>query len=203
MGNAAGFSRPYRALFAVILLTATPLAASECPDITAIAPDDTPRPFVQMRTLPSLPKPLESTGVLMAREDSFVWQVCEPFDIRTVIDGDGVTQSIEGGAPTSPGSAAMQSAIRKISIGEIFRGRFDRLESVFDIDTARSGASGDSWHTTLTPKSGTMSGVIAHIGISGCEAIERVEITYRDGGVDDITVGAPMSGAERADCGAK
>lgn len=197
MGNTTGFSRLHRALFVLTLLAATPLAAAQCPDVGDIAFEQVAQEFTQTRVLPSLPNPIVSTGVLQAREDAFVWQICEPFDIRTVIDDDGIRQSVEGGPETSPGSAVVQDTIRKISIADIFRGQFGQLEAAFEV--GMSDAQGD-WRVTLTPHDAATSAVITQIEVTGCQAIDAVSIAYRDGGRDDIAVGTAQPQNERATC---
>lgn len=204
MGNTTGFSRPSRALFALILVAvATPIAASECPDLDSISFDSTAHAFTQERTLKSLPNPLISKGILQIREDSFVWQVCAPFDIRTVIDATGVSQSIEGGPATSPGAGAVQDAIQKINIADIFRGRFDRLANAFTLSSPADRVQGEPWRVTLTPQPGAIATVIAGIDVSGCQAIDQVAISYRDGGQDQIVVGAAVPEATNAQCPAE
>lgn len=200
MGNTAGFSRSHRTLFAVAFLAASPAFASECPAVTDIAFDGAARGFTQTRTLPSLPNPILSIGVLQASEDTFVWQICEPFDIRTEIDGNGIRQSVEGGPETSPGPAFVQDTIRKISIADIFRGRFDELETTFKVHTAENTKNNADWRVTLVPYDQTIGAVIDHIRVTGCQAIDAVSISYRDGGRDDIAVGAVQPQNERASC---
>lgn len=200
MGNAAGFSRLHRALFAFIALGASPLLAAECPAVGDIAFDPTARAFAQTRTLPSLPNPISSAGVLQARDDGFVWQICEPFDIRTVIDDDGIRQSVEGGEETSPGPAIVQDTIRRISIADIFRGRFSELESTFATNITPAQTGDKNWQVALTPHDTAIGAVIEQIAVSGCQMIETVRITYRDGGRDDIVVGQALPDNQGATC---
>lgn len=197
MGNAKGFSRFNRAVLILTALSATSAAATppQCPSVNALAVGDAVRPFTQVRTLPSLPKPIHSSGVLQAAGEQFIWRICDPFDIRTTVGPDGISQSVEGGAPQPVGPQAMQQAIRQISIADIFQGRFDHLGDVFTVDITDAASTKGRWRVGLTPHGGGASAVINRIDIHGCDDVASVTIIYQDGGRDDIDVGPPMPGA--------
>lgn len=200
MGNAKGLSRSNCAILALILLAPSPAAAEQCLPYDQLEPDETPRDFRQLRHVPSLSKPLLSAGVMAASDSSLVWQVCNPFDIRTVIDADGVTQSVEGEPATAVGPDMLQDMIRQISIADIFRGRFDQLENVFDIDPARPLASDGNWKVALTPRAEAVSSIVSRIDVEGCRTVDRIRISYRSGGWDDIQVGPGLTMKGPARC---
>lgn len=200
MGNTAGLSRPNRALLALVLLTVSPAAATECPPFRELVPDQVPRTFIQQRHLPSLPNPLLSSGLVQASDDRFVWQVCEPFDIRTVIDADGITQSVEGEAATRMGPEILQETISQISIADIFRGRFDQLGTVFEINPAQRPASDGNWVVGLVPRDEPIASLISGIDVTGCREVDQVSIRYRQGGRDDIRIGAGLATGVAVKC---
>ncbi|WP_417514727.1 LolA-related protein [Minwuia sp.] len=161
--------------------------------------DEAPRSFSQKRHLPDLPNPLRSSGMMQADKERFVWQVCQPFDIRTVVAADGITQSVEGEEPQPLGPEMVQEVIRQISISDIFRGDFDQLQSAFRL-SRREGASGEPWKVTMTPRAARLADIIAEIDVSGCQVVEQVSIRYLSGGRDEILVVGKVAPSGPAAC---
>lgn len=151
--------------------------------------------FRQSRQLREIPKPLIATGeFLFARELGVYWRTREPFDSVIVLNDAGMTQ-IDEGSPAVRMSADEQPAVRLIA--SLFTALFTldvaRLDRDFQLYSAGDAAR---WTIGLEPRSGTLSGVIGRVTISGSADVEKVELTDAQGERTLIELGAIEYSAE-------
>lgn len=127
--------------------------------------------FEQKKTLPQLPRPLLSSGVVALSEVQGVsWRVQKPIASHLILSeqragGDVLAQQIA------------------YPLLQIFRGNFAALDDLFHV-AAESGQ--DQWQVRLTPKNAAMGKVIASIEISGDRGIEQVRLAEANNAVTEM-----------------
>jgi len=117
--------------------------------------------FAQKKTLPQLPRPLLSSGVVALSEERGVsWRVIEPIESHLILSGD---------------SAGDDALARQVAypLLQIFRGNFAALEALFHVDAQLLD---DNWEVTLTPKEGPLATFVSSIEVSGNSGIEHIRL---------------------------
>ena len=198
MGNTPHFARKTFALSAIsvaaCIMSSHVLAA--CPLPTQLQADDVTKAFRQEKTLTGMTRPLVSEGMLSAQGDEVVWHMMSPFDVKTVINKAGVSQSVDGEVPvTVSGGAGQLGASIASSMASMMRGDWDGLNSMFNVTTTPS-AGLDDWHVELVPRDDRLTEVLGTIRVSGCEDVAHVLIMHPGGDKEtiDFTDPVPVSG---------
>ncbi|WP_308364446.1 MULTISPECIES: outer membrane lipoprotein carrier protein LolA [unclassified Microbulbifer] len=125
--------------------------------------------FEQKKTLPQLPRPLLSNGVVALSEDRGVsWRVLEPIGSHRIFDGEGRDPM------------AKQIAY---PLMQIFRGNFAALEELFQVD-AQLLESG--WQVTLIPKGDALAGFVQSIEVSGNGDIEKLRLAETNQAITEM-----------------
>jgi hypothetical protein len=150
------------------------------------------RDFVQTRHLSGLAAPLVSHGHVVVSRDRVDWNVEDPLSIHTAITAKGITQSVDGGPYEPLGSASQQAWISGAGLFDLLVGNFEGVKAVFKIETIASGS--DGWKLRLTPLAQGFASVVSEIDVSGCKAIDGVEVHQTGGDVMEIELSPPASG---------
>lgn len=181
MGNAA---RPARKAFALACLLSLgsplPAAAESCPSPKDIHVEKVDRAFVQERYIEGMSKPLISRGELHADADEIVWHMQDPFDVKTVITSEGISESVSGGPlqPAGAGSAELGASVAR-SATALMRGQWNELSSLFNVSSP-STLEGGEWEVVLTPLDERMKEAVGDIAVTGCADVEKIEIGGED-----------------------
>lgn len=135
--------------------------------------------------------------------DRVDWHGQIPFDILTTIDANGITQSINGGAPSRlavNSGGGMVSIVSALSA--LLRGDFQTLKQTFDISFAEPDQAG-RWTVSLTPLEQRLADLVGSMTVVGCEGVERVTLRRPSGDYDRIEM-YPLaaSGAAQGDAAA-
>jgi len=184
MGNAARLARKAVAMarlsaFAIAvlpLLAALPAEAASCPSPKDLQMAEVDRAFVQERHIEGLSKPLVSRGELHADAERIIWHMKDPFDVKTVITSDGITESVSGGPaqPVGAGAGELGASVAR-SAAALMRGQWDELSSLFNVSSPSTLESGE-WEVLLTPLNERMRQAVGNIEVTGCADVERIEI---------------------------
>lgn len=127
--------------------------------------------FTQKKTLPQLPRPLLSSGmVALSQELGVSWRVQEPVASHLIL----TEQHAEGDA------LAKQFAYPLL---QIFHGNFSALEGLFHVSAT---AGEDQWQVRLTPRAETLGKVIASIEITGNSTIEHVRLAEANSAITEM-----------------
>ncbi|MES1991337.1 MAG: outer membrane lipoprotein carrier protein LolA [Pseudomonadota bacterium] len=169
------------------LLPAVALAA--CPPPDALKISEFERSFVQEKHVSGLDKPLRSQGEMSVNENEIIWHMKKPFDVRTVMNATGITQSVDGAAPVPVGPESLNIAggIAK-SMASIMRGEWSALAQIFAIDKNAEQGDGD-WAVSLVPHDDRLGALIGRIVVHGCTDVSHVDIVRPDGDSESISFG--------------
>lgn len=169
-------------------------AGAACPQPADVVIGDGSGRFVQTRHLAGLDVPLVSEGVFRLSGDRLDWHVQTPFDVRTIIGPDGISQAIDGGEPhaVEAGTNAVVAPVTD-ALAAVLRADFDALRQSFAVTAAPAGDSG-GWSATLVPLDEDLQAMIGTIDIQGCEAVDHVILRRPSGDNDRIDL-YPMSSA--------
>jgi hypothetical protein len=149
--------------------------------------------FTQTRHLNGVRAPLTARGQAVIARDGVDWHVTAPFDVRTNINAQGITQSVDGGpaqrvGPQGGGDAFLTSA----GLFDLLVGNFNGIDQHYTISQAPRAADG-SWTARLTPKDAAMSQFLSYIEVKGCERVEHVEVRQANGDWMEILL-SPING---------
>lgn len=172
----AAMSRRFVIAGAAVLGFAAPLQAATCPMPQDLREEKVERAFTQERFIEGMSKPLRSEGVLQAEEGRIVWHMQKPFDVKTIITPEGISESVDGAAPqpVSAGPADMGASIAR-SAAALMRGQWTELKSLFNVSAPAVLENGD-WEILLTPLDERIKSAIGGISVRGCEDVARVEL---------------------------
>ncbi len=191
MGNTTRLARKAGTLSAAapliaVLGLALASPAFACPAPTELRATALDRHFTEEKLVSGMSKPLGSEGRLTASADEVVWHMTSPFDVKTTITPNGITQSIDGGTPSAvaPGAAEMGAGIAK-SMAALMRGQWEELKALFDVALPTAPAAGP-WQVTLKPLDQRLQGVLGTITVHGCADVSMVEIARADGDRETI-----------------
>ena len=149
-----------------------------------VAPDSLARTegvfsFVQTRELVGVDAPIVSSGVVEFKPDLITWTVSEPIEIVTRITPQGVTQSVDGGEPTSVGAVSSPMFARS-GVDAMLRGDFDGLSANYEMERGNTSAG---WVLRLTPLSEDVREFISEISLTGCSRIDAIRLVQANGDV--------------------
>lgn len=214
MGNARDIPRKARSVprltaLAPAALALVALAAGRahgaCPNPTDLVVGDRSGSFVQTRRLAGFDAPLISEGIFRLSGHRLEWHVQEPFDVRTIIGPDGITQAIDGGepAPVETGTSAVVAPMTD-ALAALLRGDFAALRRSFTVavTTARAGTGG-GWSATLTPLNEDLRTSVGTIDVEGCDAVDHVMLRRPSGDSDRIDLYPASSTGQAPDASAR
>jgi hypothetical protein len=160
-----------------------------CPAPQTLHVDAFERPFHQEKYISGMDTPLRSDGRISARDNKVVWHMQTPFDVKTVITSEGITQSVDGGAasPVASGASEVAASIAR-SMAAIMQGQWDGLRSMFSVDLSKPLEDKD-WHVVLTPLDPRLKSLLGTITVRGCEDVSSVDIARSDGDREYIQFG--------------
>jgi len=160
--------------------------ALACPSPETLAGGALDRSFTQEKTISGVDHPLRSTGRLEAQNDRIVWHMLTPFDVKTTITSDGITQSFDGGPENkvAAGSNELSSMIAR-TMASMMRGDWDGLKSIFKVSMPAKAGEGD-WAVVLNPLDDRLGKLLGQITVSGCEDVSTVDIERPDGDREHI-----------------
>lgn len=189
MGNTAHFARKAVALLGLVLnfLPAQLAYAQSCVPPDSMRATQIDRHFTQKKYFPGMSAALQSQGRITAREDEIVWHMMSPFDVKTIITSQGISQSVDNGPvqPINTGSTGMGVGMAR-SMAAIMRGQWNDLKSFFDVSAITSPQDG-AWVVTLKPMDHRLQSVMGTISVKGCVDVDGVTIERSKGDYEIIT----------------
>lgn len=123
---------------------------------------------------------------MSARDSEIVWHMLKPFDVKTIITPNGITQSIDGATPTAvnTGTGAMAASIAR-SMAAIMRGDWAELRAMFAVTLPDANPKGD-WTVQLMPLDQRLQALLGKIAVQGCSDVSRVDVERPDGDREHI-----------------
>lgn len=197
MGDATHTTQKTRTVSAVVVTVSSLVAIASAVNATpsvCLSPDqigtrDVDRTFTQERTLPGLRAPLTSKGRVVVNGTGIVWHMTDPFDVRTTITSDGISQSVNGGLPVS-GTTEGATLLKPLSA--LLRADWTELENMFRI-TRQENEGEMRWRIILTPYDDHLESVVGSIIVTGCREIDSVEIERGDSDRQTIRFARPKT----------
>ncbi|WP_323846034.1 outer membrane lipoprotein carrier protein LolA [Microbulbifer magnicolonia] len=127
--------------------------------------------FTQKKTLPQLPRPLLSSGVVALSEERGVsWRVVEPIASHLILNE----------AQAGDDLLAKQIAYPLL---QIFRGNFAALEQLFRVEAQMLD---NRWEVTLEPKDSALAKFVSSIEVSGNSSIERIRLAEASAAITEM-----------------
>ncbi|MCE9650891.1 MAG: hypothetical protein K8R18_14830 [Parvibaculum sp.] len=186
MGNPADSARKIVAVSALIFGVVVGSAAVACPAPDQLRASSLDRAFTQEKFVSGMSKPLKSEGRIIANGDEIVWHMKKPFDVKTTITPDGISQSVDGKpAEASGGGSAEIGAVVAKSMAAMMRGRWSDLKTMFSVTLPSSPGEG-GWLVILTPLDERLQSLLGTIAVHGCSDVSDVEIVRPDGDRESV-----------------
>jgi len=145
--------------------------------------------FEQRKTLPDLPRPLQSTGeFLFARDLGVWWHTRTPFDSVFILTREGARSRDEGGAETRINADEQPGvAVAARIFFALFALDFEALSKDFDTYGMPTGTGKSAgWQVGLRPKLAAMSAVFREAVIDGTQHANRIELRDAHGDRTEI-----------------
>ena len=109
-----------------------------------------------------------------------------PFDVKTTITSDGITQSFDGGSANKVATGASEiSTMIARTMGSMMRGDWGSLKSIFAVSMSAKADEGD-WAVVLTPLDERLGKLLGEITVRGCKEVSTVDIVRPDGDREHI-----------------
>jgi hypothetical protein len=193
LGYAADLARKAGAFLVVAFWLAAAPAHAACADPSTIHADRGAMAFTQTRHLAGTRAPLVSRGRVDIAPQQVNWHVTDPLDVLTTITPNGITQSIENGAPQhvapqGAGDAFLSSA----GLFDMLAGNFSALGAHYVV-TRRPASADGAWHLRLTPRAAQLARFLSYIDVTGCDRVSGVEVREANGDWMEIAL-EPASG---------
>ncbi|TLM75664.1 outer membrane lipoprotein carrier protein LolA [Microbulbifer harenosus] len=137
--------------------------------------------FLQKKTLPNLPRPLQSQGqISLSQEHGISWRTLQPVASHIVMGGEGENAS------ASAFSRQMAEPMM-----HILRGDFAALEQMFYVDAGyekdeEASVTSDNWKMSLRPRNARLQKYLNAIEIFGNESVHRIRLLEGNQSVTDI-----------------
>lgn len=145
--------------------------------------------FVQLKTLPSLSKPLQSSGtMLFSRQSGVLWRLQKPVAADLVVTSTKMlqktarTQSELSLARSPYGSAATL-------LLQLMSGNEAAVKQAFSVQSVQW--QGDGWRIQLTPKQPQLQKMFGDIVAEGDQYVRHIVMTESAGGQTDIRFNTP------------
>lgn len=156
------------AVFALVPCGAQPLPGSLSFDSVCdglMAHTVTTGSFLQTKTVPSLPKPLVSSGTFIFSESGIAWNSKKPFVSSLVVTKTQMIQIGPNGKKNVIDGVSNQifSNIAE-TLSSLFSGNKTALQKNFNVDFS---AHDSRWSMALTPKDASIATFMQHVTLSG------------------------------------
>ncbi|MET0182283.1 MAG: hypothetical protein ABW199_05300 [Caulobacterales bacterium] len=187
MGNAARAAGKITAIFALAIAVFAGSASAQCIDPMQTPLQTGVSQFTQTRHLQGVRAPLVSRGQANVTRERVEWRVSDPIEVLTTITPQGVTQSVDGGAPQrlGPQSGGGDPFLSSTGLFDLLTGDFAALRTHYDVATLPGGGGG-AWRLAFTPKSATLARYISRIEVAGCTRVAHVSVNQANGDRMDI-----------------
>ncbi len=191
--NATGLVRKAGALPILLMGVSLATGATACPSPEALNTEAFNRAFTQEKFMAGMDHPLRSSGRLVAHDNEIVWHMLTPFDVKTTITPQGISQSIDGGASANVGTGASEiSTSLARSLAAMMRGEWNSLKSIFAVTLPSEMGEGD-WTVRLNPLDDRLKALLGSITVRGCQDVSTVDIKRPDGDHEHIQFDAAAS----------
>ncbi|WP_299597931.1 outer membrane lipoprotein carrier protein LolA [uncultured Microbulbifer sp.] len=137
--------------------------------------------FRQQKTLPNLPRPLQSEGkISLSQQHGISWRTLQPVASHIVMGGEG-----------KGGSSSAFSRQMAEPMMHILHGDFAALEQMFYVDAGyekdpATAEAGDSWKMSLRPRNARLQKYLNAIEIFGNDSVQRIRLLEGNQSVTDI-----------------
>ena len=137
--------------------------------------------FRQQKTLPNLPRPLQSEGkISLSQQHGISWRTLQPVASHIVMGGEG-----------KGGSSSAFSRQMAEPMMHILRGDFAALEQMFYVDAGyekdpATAEAGDNWKMSLRPRNARLQKYLNAIEIFGNDSVQRIRLLEGNQSVTDI-----------------
>ncbi len=145
--------------------------------------------FVQLKTLPSLSKPLQASGsMLFSKQQGVLWRLQKPVPADLVVTSSKMlqktarTQSELSLARSPYGSAATL-------LLQLMSGNEAAVKQAFNVQNVQW--QGDSWRIQLVPKQPQLQKMFSDIVAEGDQYVRHIVMTENAGGQTDIRFNSP------------
>ena len=151
--------------------------------------------YEEEKHIPALLRPLRSSGMFFyIRGTGLAWFMSQPFEMKTVISDQGLSQWLLGKKqPQSEEAKKIISPILK-NISALFSGDFKQLSNHFIVKEVPSDEG--NWSLTLMPRDIHLKLYLQRIEISGGRYIESLKVVYAKDKYTIVTYGKPKVGTE-------
>ena len=151
--------------------------------------------YEEEKHIPALLRPLRSSGTFVyIRGTGLAWFMFHPFEMKTVISDQGLSQWLLGEKqPQSEEAKKIISPILK-NISAIFSGDIKQLSNHFIVKDIPSEEG--NWSLTLIPKDTHLKPYLQRIEISGGRYIKSLKVVHAKDKYTIVTYGEPKVGGE-------
>ena len=151
--------------------------------------------YEEEKHIPVLLRPLRSSGTFVyIRGMGLAWFMSQPFEMKTVISNQGLSQWLLGEKqPQSEEAKKIMSPILK-NISAIFSGDIKQLSNHFILKNIPSEEG--NWSLTLIPKDTHLKPYLQRIEISGGRYIKSLKVVHAKDKYTIVTYGEPKVGEE-------
>ena len=151
--------------------------------------------YEEEKHIPALLRPLRSSGTFVyIRGTGLAWFMFHPFEMKTVISDQGLSQWLLGEKqPQSEEAKKIMSPILK-NISAIFSGDIKQLSNQFIIKDIPSEKG--NWSLILIPKDIHLKTYLQKIEISGGRYMESLKVVHAKDKYTIVTYGEPKVGGE-------
>jgi len=137
--------------------------------------------FRQQKTLPNLPRPLQSGGqISLSQQHGISWRTLQPVASHIVMGGEGKNAS----------SSAFSRQMAEPMM-HILRGDFAALEQMFYVDAGyekdeETDVASDNWKMSLRPRNARLQKYLNAIEIFGNDSVHRIRLLEGNQSVTEI-----------------
>ena len=151
--------------------------------------------YEEEKHIPVLLRPLRSSGTFVyIRGMGLAWFMSQPFEMKTVISNQGLSQWLLGEKqPQSEEAKKIMSPILK-NISAIFSGDIKQLSNHFILKNIPSEEG--NWSLILMPKDIHLKPYLQRIEISGGRYIKSLKVVHAKDKYTIVTYGEPKVGEE-------
>ncbi len=151
--------------------------------------------YEEEKHIPALLRPLRSSGTFVyIRGTGLAWFMSQPFEMKTVISDQGLSQWLLGEKqPQSEEAKKIMSPILK-NISAIFSGDIKQLSNHFIVKDIPSEER--NWSLVLMPKDIHLKPYLQRIEISGGRYIKSLKVVHAKDKYTIVTYGEPKVGEE-------
>lgn len=145
--------------------------------------------FVQLKTLPSLSKPLQSSGtMLFSKQHGVLWHLQKPVPADLVVTS---TKMLQKTARTQSALSLSRSPYGSAAtlLLQLMSGNEVAVKQAFNVQSVQW--QGDSWRIQLAPKQPQLQKMFSDIVAEGDQYVRHIVMTESAGGQTDIRFNSP------------